>query len=274
VIVHRQRYDDWSLPKGKLDPGEGWEEAALREVEEEIGLRCRSARAAADRLPDHKGRAKVVRYWLMEPRRASSRPTTRSTRCAGCPAEAAELLSYARDASCARGAREPRPLPRPGATAGRGSTGRPARRWSTRDRRDGRLDALRAQRQPRRRVRRRARDRRVVERRARRSARLLGGDPHGVAFGPSMTALTMRLSAAVGRTLAPGDEIVVTRLDHDANVRPWVIAAERAGATVRWRTRTRDARAPCRRRRGGALAAHALGGRDRGVERHGRGAGA
>ena len=49
-----------------------------------------------------------------------------------------------------------------------------------------------------------------------------------------MTALTMRLSAAVGRTLAPGDEVVVTRLDHDANVRPWVIAAERAGATVRW----------------------------------------
>jgi cysteine desulfurase family protein (TIGR01976 family) len=65
-------------------------------------------------------------------------------------------------------------------------------------------------------------------------ARLLGAEPRGVAFGPSMTAMTMRLSAAVGRTLAPGDEIVVTRLDHDANVRPWVIAAERAGATVRW----------------------------------------
>jgi len=63
---------------------------------------------------------------------------------------------------------------------------------------------------------------------------LLGADPRGVAFGPSMTAMTMRLSAAVGRTLAPGDELVVTRLDHDANVRPWVIAAERAGATVRW----------------------------------------
>jgi cysteine desulfurase family protein (TIGR01976 family) len=65
-------------------------------------------------------------------------------------------------------------------------------------------------------------------------ARLLGAEPRGVAFGPSMTAMTMRLSAAVGRTLAPGDEVVVTRLDHDANVRPWVIAAERAGATVRW----------------------------------------
>jgi cysteine desulfurase family protein (TIGR01976 family) len=73
-----------------------------------------------------------------------------------------------------------------------------------------------------------------VERARASVARLLGADEAGVAFGPSMTALTMRLSAAVGRTLAPGDEVVVTRLDHDANVRPWVIAAERAGATVRW----------------------------------------
>jgi cysteine desulfurase family protein (TIGR01976 family) len=64
-------------------------------------------------------------------------------------------------------------------------------------------------------------------------AALLGGDPRGVAFGPSMTAMTMRLSAAAGRALRPGDEIVCTRLDHDANVAPWLIAAERAGATVR-----------------------------------------
>jgi 8-oxo-dGTP pyrophosphatase MutT (NUDIX family) len=68
VVVHRPRYDDWSLPKGKLDPGEGWEQAALREVEEEVGLRC----GLGEELPpvgytDHKGRAKVVRYWLMEP---------------------------------------------------------------------------------------------------------------------------------------------------------------------------------------------------------------
>jgi cysteine desulfurase family protein (TIGR01976 family) len=64
--------------------------------------------------------------------------------------------------------------------------------------------------------------------------RLLGGAPSGVAFGPSMTALTMRFAAAVGRTLAPGDEIVCTRLDHDANVAPWLIAAERSGAAVRF----------------------------------------
>jgi cysteine desulfurase family protein (TIGR01976 family) len=65
-------------------------------------------------------------------------------------------------------------------------------------------------------------------------ARLLGVTPDAVAFGPSMTAMTMRFSAAVGRTLRPGDEIVCTRLDHDANVAPWLIAAERAGATVRF----------------------------------------
>ncbi|MEA2322901.1 MAG: hypothetical protein QOD81_2751, partial [Solirubrobacteraceae bacterium] len=64
--------------------------------------------------------------------------------------------------------------------------------------------------------------------------RLLGGTPEGVAFGPSMTAMTMRFAAAAGRALRPGDEIVCTRLDHDANVAPWLIAAERAGATVRF----------------------------------------
>ena len=73
----------------------------------------------------------------------------------------------------------------------------------------------------------------VVEARAEVGA-LLGGDPRGVAFGPSMTAMTMRFAAAACRALGPGDEVVCTRLDHDANVRPWVIAAERAGATVRF----------------------------------------
>ena len=68
ALVHRPRYDDWSFPKGKLDKGETWEDGALREVEEEIGLRCR----LGHELPptsyrDNKGRAKVVRYWMMEP---------------------------------------------------------------------------------------------------------------------------------------------------------------------------------------------------------------
>jgi cysteine desulfurase family protein (TIGR01976 family) len=63
---------------------------------------------------------------------------------------------------------------------------------------------------------------------------LLGGDPTGVVFGPSMTALTMRFAAAAGRELNPGDEIVCTRLDHDANVAPWLLAAAAAQATVRF----------------------------------------
>jgi len=58
--------------------------------------------------------------------------------------------------------------------------------------------------------------------------------PDEIVFGPNMTTLTFYLSRSVGRTLKPGDEVVVTRLDHDANVRPWVLAARDAGATVRW----------------------------------------
>jgi cysteine desulfurase family protein (TIGR01976 family) len=65
-------------------------------------------------------------------------------------------------------------------------------------------------------------------------AHLLGAGPEGVVFGPSMTALTMRFAAAACRSLQPGDEIVLTRLDHDANVAPWLIAAARAGVEVRF----------------------------------------
>ncbi len=63
---------------------------------------------------------------------------------------------------------------------------------------------------------------------------LFGADPEGLVFGPSMSAVTFRFAAAVGRTLGPTDQVVVTRLDHDANVRPWELAAERAGASVRY----------------------------------------
>ena len=65
-------------------------------------------------------------------------------------------------------------------------------------------------------------------------ARLLGADPRGIVFGRSMTALTFDLARTLTSGWGPGDEVVVTRLDHDANIRPWVTAAERAGATVRW----------------------------------------
>src|SRR5580704_374763 len=65
-------------------------------------------------------------------------------------------------------------------------------------------------------------------------ADLTGGDPAGVILGPNMTTLTYRLAGTLARDWGPGDEVVVSRLDHDANVRPWVQAAARAGATVRW----------------------------------------
>ena len=69
LIVHRPRYDDWSLPKGKLERGESFEDAAVREVVEETGLRCRLRQELEPvRYPDHKGRPKNVRYWVMEPR--------------------------------------------------------------------------------------------------------------------------------------------------------------------------------------------------------------
>jgi cysteine desulfurase family protein (TIGR01976 family) len=57
--------------------------------------------------------------------------------------------------------------------------------------------------------------------------------PEEIVFGPNMTTLTLHLSRAIGRTLRPGDEVMVTRQDHDANVSPWVLAARDAGATVR-----------------------------------------
>jgi 8-oxo-dGTP pyrophosphatase MutT (NUDIX family) len=68
LLVHRERYDDWSFPKGKLDPGETHRHAALREVEEETGLRCKTGDELPEvRYEDRKGRRKRVRYWSMEP---------------------------------------------------------------------------------------------------------------------------------------------------------------------------------------------------------------
>ena len=65
-------------------------------------------------------------------------------------------------------------------------------------------------------------------------ADLVGGRPEGVVLGPNMTTLTYRTSQALAKCWRAGDEVVVSQLDHDANVRPWVQAAERAGVTVRW----------------------------------------
>ena len=99
ALIHRPKYGDWTLPKGKLDPGEGWEEAALREVEEETGLRCRLGRELPSaEYEDHRGRPKRVRYWVMEPQGGDFEPTDEvdELRWVG-PEEALALLSYEHD---------------------------------------------------------------------------------------------------------------------------------------------------------------------------------
>lgn len=65
-------------------------------------------------------------------------------------------------------------------------------------------------------------------------ADLVGGDAGGVILGPNMTTLTYRLSATLAKQWSAGDDIVLSRLDHDANIRPWIQAAERAGVVVKW----------------------------------------
>ncbi len=65
-------------------------------------------------------------------------------------------------------------------------------------------------------------------------ADLVNGDPNGIVFGRSMTEMTFQVARTLAQQWGPGDEVVVTRLDHDGNIRPWVTYAERSGATVRW----------------------------------------
>ena len=67
LLVHRPRYDDWTFPKGKLDAGESFEDAALREVEEETNVRCTLGRELPATRYEVRGRPKLVRYWLMTP---------------------------------------------------------------------------------------------------------------------------------------------------------------------------------------------------------------
>jgi 8-oxo-dGTP diphosphatase len=99
VLVHRPAYDDWAFPKGKLHAGEEDEEAALREVEEETGLRCRlGVELGTTSYHDSQGRPKVVRYWEMTPDGGTLAPANEIDDARWVPLDEAEaLLTYARD---------------------------------------------------------------------------------------------------------------------------------------------------------------------------------
>ena len=99
VLVHRPAYDDWTLPKGKAHTGESDEACALREVEEETGLRCERGRElATSSYLDATNREKLVRYWLMRPTDGALQPTREVDDARWVPYEEAErILSYERD---------------------------------------------------------------------------------------------------------------------------------------------------------------------------------
>ena len=99
LLVHRPAYDDWTFPKGKLEPGEREEDAAVREVEEETGLRCRLDRElATTRYRDARGRPKTARYWLMTPVAGVLTAANEIDDARFVPvAEAREVLTYERD---------------------------------------------------------------------------------------------------------------------------------------------------------------------------------
>ena len=99
LVVHRPSYGDWTFPKGKAEPGEPDEDCALREVEEETGLRCELVRELpSTSYVDARGRPKVVRYWLMRPV-GGELAFLHEVDAADwlSPGEAAERLSYGRD---------------------------------------------------------------------------------------------------------------------------------------------------------------------------------
>jgi 8-oxo-dGTP diphosphatase len=99
AVVHRHEHADWSFPKGKLEPGETWESAAVREVLEETGFECRINRFVGHtEYLDRKDRPKVVAYWLMEVVGGSFAPNHEVDELRWVPLdEAPRLLTYGRD---------------------------------------------------------------------------------------------------------------------------------------------------------------------------------
>jgi 8-oxo-dGTP diphosphatase len=99
LLVHRPRYDDWTFPKGKLEPGETHEQAAVREVEEETGFRCELGRELpSTSYHDSKGRPKTVHYWAMRALDGDFRPHREVDEIRWVSVDAAkELLSHSHD---------------------------------------------------------------------------------------------------------------------------------------------------------------------------------
>jgi 8-oxo-dGTP pyrophosphatase MutT (NUDIX family) len=99
LLIHRPKYDDWTFPKGKLDPGEQHEAAALREVAEETGLHCKlGAELASTTYRDRRGRLKQVRYWAMVPIAGAFIPDAEVDEVRWLPLDLAHSwLSYDRD---------------------------------------------------------------------------------------------------------------------------------------------------------------------------------
>ena len=99
LLVHRPKYDDWTIPKGKLDPGESDLDAAVREVEEETGLHCDVGRELPSvTYNDRNGRSKLVRYWEMTPGRGRFKPNHEVDEARWLPLrEALKQLTHDRD---------------------------------------------------------------------------------------------------------------------------------------------------------------------------------
>jgi 8-oxo-dGTP diphosphatase len=99
AVIYRPKYMDWTLPKGKLEPGEGWEDAALREVEEETGLVCvLEEELGSVHYKDRHGRDKTVRYWRMRVSSGEFAPNREVSELEWLePGALAERLSYDRD---------------------------------------------------------------------------------------------------------------------------------------------------------------------------------